>query len=356
MVDAAVLEKLEAGFAKIAASDSKSLLKKYLTKEVFDSLKNKKTPSFGSTLLDVVQSGFENHDSGVGIYAPDAEAYTTFAELFDPIIEDYHGGFKKTDKHPAKDFGDVNAFGDLDPTGEFVVSTRVRCGRSMEGYPFNPCLTEAQYKEMEQKVSTTLSGLEGELKGKFYPLTGMDKATQQQLIDDHFLFKEGDRFLQAANACRFWPSGRGIYHNDAKTFLVWCNEEDHLRIISMQMGGNLGEVFRRLTTAVNDIEKRVPFSHNDRLGFLTFCPTNLGTTIRASVHIKVPKLAANKARLEEVAAKYNLQVRGTRGEHTEAEGGIYDISNKRRMGLTEFQAVKEMYDGITEIIKIEKSL
>jgi arginine kinase len=82
----------------------------------------------------------------------------------------------------------------------------------------------------------------------------------------------------------------------------------------------------------------------------------LGTTIRASVHIKVPKLAANKARLEEIAAKYNLQVRGTRGEHTEAEGGIYDISNKRRMGLTEFQAVKEMYDGITEIIKIEKSL
>jgi arginine kinase len=84
-------------------------------------------------------------------------------------------------------------------------------------------LTEAQYKEMEEKVSTTLSGLEGELKGKFYPLTGMEKATQQQLIDDHFLFKEGDRFLQAANACRYWPSGRGIYHNDAKTFLVWVS-------------------------------------------------------------------------------------------------------------------------------------
>lgn len=192
MVDAAVLEKLEAGFAKLAASNSKSLLKKHLTKEVFDNLKNKKTPTFGSTLLDVVQSGFENHDSGCGIYAPDAESYTTFADLFDPIIEEYHSGFKKTDKHPAKDFGDNSVFGDLDPTGEFVVSTRVRCGRSMEGYPFNPCLTEAQYKEMEQKVSTTLAGLEGELKGKFFPLTGMDKATQQQLIDDHFLFKEGE--------------------------------------------------------------------------------------------------------------------------------------------------------------------
>ncbi|XP_017071800.1 arginine kinase isoform X1 [Drosophila eugracilis] len=356
MVDAAVLAKLEEGYAKLAASDSKSLLKKYLTKEVFDNLKNKVTPTFKSTLLDVIQSGLENHDSGVGIYAPDAEAYTVFADLFDPIIEDYHGGFKKTDKHPASTFGDVSTFGNVDPTNEYVISTRVRCGRSMQGYPFNPCLTEAQYKEMEGKVSSTLSGLEGELKGKFYPLTGMEKAVQQQLIDDHFLFKEGDRFLQAANACRFWPSGRGIYHNDAKTFLVWCNEEDHLRIISMQQGGDLGQIYKRLVTAVNEIEKRVPFSHDDRLGFLTFCPTNLGTTIRASVHIKVPKLASNKAKLEEVAAKYNLQVRGTRGEHTEAEGGVYDISNKRRMGLTEFEAVKEMYDGITELIKLEKSL
>ena len=355
MVDAAVLEKLETGFKNLQASDSKSLLKKYLTKEVFDNLKTKKT-SFGSTLLDVVQSGFENHDSGVGLYAPDAEAYTVFADLFDPVIEDYHFGFKKTDKHPPKNWGDVSSFGNLDPNNEFVVSTRVRCGRSMEGYPFNPCLTEEQYKEMEGKVSSTLSGLEGELKGTFYPLTGMSKDVQQKLIDDHFLFKEGDRFLQAANACRYWPSGRGIYHNDKKTFLVWCNEEDHLRLISMQMGGDLGEVYRRLVTAVNDIEKRIPFSHNDRLGFLTFCPTNLGTTVRSSVHIKVPKLAANKAQLEEVAAKYNLQVRGTRGEHTEAEGGVYDISNKRRMGLTEYDAVKEMYDGIAEIIKIEKEL
>ncbi|XP_066957558.1 arginine kinase Met e 2 [Macrobrachium rosenbergii] len=356
MVDAEVLEKLEASFGKLeAATDCKSLLKKYLTKEVFDDLKAKKT-SLGASLLDVIQSGVENLDSGVGIYAPDAEAYTLFAPLFDPIIEDYHVGFKKEDQHPPKDFGDLDKFVNVDPEGAYVVSTRVRCGRSMEGYPFNPCLTEAQYREMEEKVSSTLSALEGELKGTYYPLTGMSKEVQQKLIDDHFLFKEGDRFLQAANACRYWPTGRGIYHNDKKTFLVWVNEEDHLRIISMQKGGDLGEVYRRLVSAVGEIEKRVPFSHHDRLGFLTFCPTNLGTTVRASVHIKLPKLAANKTKLEEVAAKYNLQVRGTRGEHTEAEGGIYDISNKRRMGLTEYQAVKEMQDGILELIKIEKGM
>jgi len=356
MADAATISKLEEGFKKLeAATDCKSLLKKYLSKDIFDQLKGKKT-SLGATLLDVIQSGVENLDSGVGVYAPDAEAYTMFSPLFDPIIEDYHVGFKQSDKHPNKDFGDVSQFVNVDPDGKFVISTRVRCGRSMEGYPFNPCLTEAQYKEMEEKVSTTLSGLEGELKGTFFPLTGMAKDVQQKLIDDHFLFKEGDRFLQAANACRYWPTGRGIYHNDNKTFLVWCNEEDHLRIISMQMGGDLGQVYRRLVTAVNDIEKRVPFSHHDRLGFLTFCPTNLGTTVRASVHIKLPKLAANRDKLEEVAGKYSLQVRGTRGEHTEAEGGVYDISNKRRMGLTEFQAVKEMQDGILELIKIEKEM
>lgn len=124
MVDAAVLDKLETGYAKLAASDSKSLLKKHLTKEIFDQLKTRKT-SFGSTLLDVIQSGLENHDSGVGIYAPDAEAYTVFGELFDPIIDDYHGGFKSTDKHPPKDFGDVDSFGNLDPTVSSYLSLTV---------------------------------------------------------------------------------------------------------------------------------------------------------------------------------------------------------------------------------------
>jgi len=355
--DKSVAQKLEAGFKKLQeATECKSLLKKHLTKEVFDKTKNLKTPSFGSSLLDVIQSGVANLDSGVGIYAPDAEAYTTFSALFDPVIDTYHKGFSAKDKHPPCNFGDLNSIINVDPSGEYVLSTRVRGARSVRGLPFNPCMSKAQYQELEDNISCALTGLTGELKGKYYPLTGMTKEVQNQLIDDHFLFKEGDRFLQHANACRYWPTGRGIYHNDNKTFLVWVGEEDHTRLISMQQGGDLGQVYRRWVKAVGEVEKRVPFSHDDRLGFLSFCPTNLGTTVRASVHIKVPKLAADYALLEKTAAKYNLQVRGTAGEHTASQGGVYDISNSRRMGLTEYEAVKEMQDGILELIKIEKSM
>lgn len=182
----------------------------------------------------------------------------------------------------------------------------------------------------------------------------MQPQAQKQLIDDHFLFKEGDRFLQAAHACEHWPVGRGIFHNADKTFLVWINEEDHLRLISMQKGGNLKQVVERLIKAIDSVEHDVHFTRDKRLGFLTFCPTNLGTTIRASVHIKLPHLGADRTKLEEIAAKYNLQVRGTSGEHTDSQDGVYDISNKRRLGLTQQEAITEMQNGILELIKKEK--
>lgn len=198
--------------------------------------------------------------------------------------------------------------------------------------------------------------LPDEYSGEFCELLGMEKDKQQQLIDDHFLFKEGDRFLQSANASRFWPVGRAIFYNATKTFLVWVNEEDHMRIISMEEHGNLGNVYKRLVNAVDEISQKLKFARSDRFGFLTFCPTNLGTTIRASVHIKLPLLSKDLAKMEAEAANFNLQVRGSAGEHSEAVGGIYDISNKRRLGLTEFEAVTEMNEGIAKLIALEKEL
>lgn len=124
----------------------------------------------------------------------------------------------------------------------------------------------------------------------------------------------------------------------------------------MENTGDLGSVYARLKEGVGHIEANMKFAHDSRLGYLTFCPSNLGSTIRASVHISLPNLSNDRDKLNEIAEKFNLQVRGTHGEHTESSDGYYDISNKRRLGLTEFEAVKEMADGIKEMIALEKEM
>ena len=331
-----------------------SMLCKHLTKEVFETLKDKKTAN-NFTVSDAINSGVENLDSGIGVYAGDEESYTTFAPLFDPIIKDYHG-FTPNDKHQSNmNPDDLNA-PNPDPDGEYIVSTRIRVGRNVDNMPLGPAISKEQRDQIEASVVEGLSLLEGELEGNYYPLLGMSKDVQDDLIRDHFLFKEGDRFLASTGLNRNWPEGRGIYHNNDKTFLVWVNEEDQLRIISMQMGGDIKEVFTRLVNGIKSIQTKVQFSYNDHIGYITSCPTNLGTAMRASVHIAVPKLATDMERFKAITDKHHLQIRGIHGEHSESEGGIYDISNKRRLGVTEVMCVQDMYDGVVELIAVEKSL
>ena len=196
------LAKLECCMKILEDSGSGSLLKKYLSRSVFDKLKCRKTPIYGANLLHVIKSGVENPESKVGIYAPDVEAYSVFADLFDPVIEDYHEGFKPTDRHCQSDWGMGETPSHLDPTGEYVLSTRVRCGRSLEGYPFNPCLTREDYVEIELRVSSTVAKLKGELKGKYTSLGDMSDQLKRQLVEEHLLFRDGDKYLESALAFR----------------------------------------------------------------------------------------------------------------------------------------------------------
>ena len=335
-------------------TDCSSMLCKHLTPEVFEALKDKRTAN-GFTLEQAIHSGVENIDSGIGVYAGDEETYEIFAALFDPIIAEYHG-FSKEDKHKSNlNPDDLNA-PNPDPKGKYIISTRIRVGRNVDSMPLGPAISKEQRNSVEASVVEGLKTLEGELKGNYYPLLGMSKEVQDTLIKDHFLFKEGDRFLDAAGLNRNWPEGRGIYHNTDKTFLVWVNEEDQLRIISMQQGGDILEVFTRLVNAIKSIETKVPFSYSDHLGYITSCPTNLGTAMRASVHIALPKLAKDMEAFKAITDKHHLQIRGIHGEHSESEGGVYDISNRRRLGVTEVEAVQDMYDGVLALIKAEEGL
>merc|ERR1711972_533968 len=237
-----------------------------------------------------------------------------------------------------------------------VHSVRIRVGRSIQGFGLSPGITKEQRVGVEKLVSTALKRLDGDLAGAYYPLTGMDEKIRQQLVDDHFLFVSGDKNLITAGMERDWPEGRGIFHNEAKTFLVWVNEEDQLRIISMQQGGDVKEVFERLAKGIAAVQASIKeesgkdFMLSEKFGYLHSCPTNLGTGMRASVHVDLAGwtkegLPALKARCEEL----KLQPRGTRGESGGQTGITYDISNKHRLGYSEVELVQCMMDGVNTL-------
>merc|ERR1712224_968762 len=142
--------------------------------------------------------------------------------------------------------------GNIDGTAP-VHSTRIRVGRSIDGFGLSPGITKDQRLGVENLMKKAFANLTGDLAGTYYPLTGMSEKVRQQLVDDHFLFVSGDRNLIAAGMERDWPEGRGIFHNKDKTFLTWVNEEDQLRIISMEKGGDVKGVFGRLARGIKAV-------------------------------------------------------------------------------------------------------
>merc|ERR1711983_401322 len=244
-----------------------------------------------------------------------------------------------------------------------VHSVRIRVGRSIEGFGLSPGITKEQRISMEKLMGSAFAKLSGDLSGKYYPLLGMAESDRLQLVDDHFLFISGDKNLIAAGMERDWPEGRGIFHNAAKTFLVWVNEEDQLRIISMQKGGDVRGDFERLARGIKAVgdsvkaESGKDFLLSPKFGYIHSCPTNLGTGMRASVHVDLPgwtkdSIDALKARCDGMG----LQPRGTRGESGGQTGHSYDISNKHRLGYSEVQLVQTMIDGVNTLWKEDLEL
>ena len=152
-----------------------------------------------------------------------------------------------------------------------------------------------------------------------------------------------------AGAARSWPDNRGIFHNENQTALCWCNEEDHCRIISMDMGGDIPAVFSTFCALSEALKASATANGtqlmwNETLGFLGTCPSNLGTGLRASVMVKLECFnkiledesspAEDKELLEQVCAAFDLQPRGSAGEHSPAKNAKFDVSNKQRLGFS----------------------
>merc|ERR1711863_55173 len=243
----------------------------------------------------------------------------------------------------------------------YVISSRCRTGRSIRGLSLPPWCSRAERRKVEKIVVDGLANLGGEFTGKYYPLKEMTEAEQDQLIDDHFLFdKPVSLLLTCAGMARDWPSGRGIWHNAAKNFLVWVNEEDHIRVISMQKDGNMHEVFTRWCDGLNKFEAACKeagyeFMWNEHLGYILTCPSNLGTGVRCGVHVKIPKVSENKS-FGDILKKLRLQKRGAGGVDCAAEGGLFDISNADRLGFSEVDLVNMLIAGVNYLVDMEKSL
>ncbi|XP_073724868.1 LOW QUALITY PROTEIN: creatine kinase U-type, mitochondrial [Misgurnus anguillicaudatus] len=344
-----------------------NLMASHLTPAVYAKLCDKSTPK-GYTLDQAIQTGVDNpgncFEISVGMVAGDEESYEVFADIYNPVIKGRHNGYDPCTMKQPTDL-DASKIREKIRGGEFdekyVLSSRVRTGRSIRGLSLPPACTRAERREVERVVIDALAGLRGDLAGKYYSLCQMTDKEQQQLIDDHFLFnKPVSPLMTCAGMARDWPDARGIWHNNEKTFLVWINEEDHTRVISMEKGGNMKRVFERFCRGLQEVEKSIQekgwkFMCNERLGYILTCPSNLGTGLRTSVHVTLPHLSKDP-RFDKILDNLQLQKRGTGGEDTAVIRNTFDISNLYRIGQSEVQLVQTVIDGVNYLIGCEKRL
>jgi protein-arginine kinase len=272
---------------------------KALNRELFEKLKDHKTATAGWTLARAINTGVMYPTSFVGCHAGDKESYTDLAEFFNPVIEAYHDGFKIATQKHITDLDVEKITIDLSESAKSkIISTRIRVARNLNMYPLNPGGSKETIIEIADLMEKVFDTLSADLKGHFLRHTTMTPEQTQQLVDDHFLFRGKDKMQAASGYHSDWPHGRGIFHSESKEFLLWINEGDHLRIISMEKGGDVRRVFERLGRGINAIEESLKkitgqetvFMSDPVLGMITCCPSNLGTGMRGSVHILVPKL------------------------------------------------------------------
>lgn len=180
-----------------------SLTQKYLPKDCW--LWLQKTTKYGTSLVDCVKSAVENPTSSVGLYAPDPDCYDTFPEIFWPVISDYH----KVDVYTLKskhDFGDPNQLPEFDQKySDSIVSSRIRVGRTLQGYPMGPKLSRETREEIKLEMEESFRNLQGDLYGDFFELSEMSYEERDNLIESHYLFADADdKYLASAGGYTDW--------------------------------------------------------------------------------------------------------------------------------------------------------
>jgi len=292
--------------------------------------------------------------------------YDEFAPFFKKALAQYHKvDLSKTSHKNNWSLEGVEGLPadgilDLSKIGLPALSMRVRTGRNLNKYPLPGAMSKDDRINMEKDMKLVYDNLIADSRygGTYVSITPghecfIDSAEYDKYVKAHIMFKDMsvDSYLLSAGIAGDWPFGRGCYVSEDKGFIIWNGEEDHLRIMCMQKGINLNAVFDRLEIAVKVVESNINggCAMSPEMGVVTSCPTNVGTGMRASVHVALPYLTADgtDTKAKEVAKPLGLSVRGLGGEHTPiGADGTVDISPSARFCITEAEIVTALYKGI----------
>jgi protein arginine kinase len=232
------------------------------------------------------------------------------------------------------------------PESDIVISSRIRLARNLAAFPFTNRASAHQKAEIEGLLRERIAKLELDPGLSYVNVPGLSLLDRQFLVERQLISRE----LAAADG------PRGVALGPQETVSVMVNEEDHLRLQVMRSGFTLEEAWHDIDKVDDLLEQRVNYAFSEEFGYLTACPTNVGTGMRASVMLHLPALVLTK-QIEKVfraLQKINLAVRGLYGEGSRASGDFYQISNQVTLGKAEGAILGEIREVIPQIITYER--
>ena len=226
---------------------------------------------------------------------------------------------------------------------EAVVSTRIRLARNLKEYPFPIRLSADKAREIADKVGEALKDCG--IKFHRIDLDAIPDTIRVAMIERHLVSPD---FIDA-------QEGRAVYLSDDNTVSIMVNEEDHIRLQVIKDGFELNEAYALADQIDNILSKKLNFAFHKQFGYLTQCPTNLGTGMRASVMLHLPALEMSGAvnRIGANLSKLGLSMRGLYGESTKPAGAFFQLSNQVTLGISEKAAIDNLQNITTQLIAQE---
>ena len=237
---------------------------------------------------------------------------------------------------------------DTDATDHIVISSRIRLARNFDGVLFTNRNDMSSLEKVNSFSRSLLKPLK-DVDGHQYSNINLEQLSERDraiLVEKHLMSPALEEKLPYRN----------LVVSDDASIVIMVNEEDHLRIQSMVSGLRLEEAYERILKIDKTIEDKYPYAFDERFGYLTACPTNVGTGLRASVMLHLPALTISGkiTRLIRSIIQLGYSVRGLYGEGSEALGNIYQISNQRTMGTSEEDTIEQLTKIVEGIIAEER--